>query len=107
MIPGILMLFYPEANLLHLWLWTFAAVALHVFVDIFNAYGTQAIRPFSRKWVALGLINTFDPFIFVSHLIAIAFWLAGAHQGYTFFGSLHRLGRLLSGEVFHAEEHQA
>ena len=84
MIPGILMLFYPEANLLHLWLWTFAAVALHVFVDIFNAYGTQAIRPFSRKWVALGLINTFDPFIFVSHLIAIAFWLAGAHQGYTF-----------------------
>ncbi|ASB87635.1 metal-dependent hydrolase [Bacillus sonorensis] len=82
--PGILYLFYPGANLLHLWLWTLAAVALHVFVDIFNAYGTQAIRPFSRKWVALGLINTFDPFIFVSHLAAIAVWLAGGHQGYTF-----------------------
>lgn len=40
------------------------AVALHVFVDIFNAYGTQAIRPFSRKWVALGVIDTFDPIIF-------------------------------------------
>ncbi|MFN2747894.1 MULTISPECIES: metal-dependent hydrolase [Bacillus] len=84
MIPGVLLLLYPEANLLHLWLWTLAAVALHVFVDIFNAYGTQAVRPFSKKWVALGLINTFDPFIFVSHLVAIAFWLAGAHQGYTF-----------------------
>ncbi|MGN9864080.1 metal-dependent hydrolase [Bacillus swezeyi] len=84
MIPGILFLFYPEANLLHLWLWTLAAVALHVFVDIFNAYGTQAVRPLSKKWVALGLINTFDPFIFTSHLVAIAAWLAGAHQGYTF-----------------------
>ncbi|MBU8786773.1 MULTISPECIES: metal-dependent hydrolase [Bacillus] len=82
--PGILYLFYPDANLLHLWLWTLAAVALHVFVDIFNAYGTQALRPFTRKWVALGLINTFDPFIFVSHLAAIAVWLAGADQGYTF-----------------------
>lgn len=82
--PGMLYLFYPEANLLHLWLWTLAAVALHVFVDIFNAYGTQALRPFTRKWVALGLINTFDPFIFVSHLAAIAVWLAGADQGYTF-----------------------
>src|SRR3954464_948757 len=33
--------FLPEANFLHLWLWTFLAVFLHVFVDIFNAYGTQ------------------------------------------------------------------
>ena len=39
MIPGILMLFYPEANLLHLWLWTLAAVALHVFVDILTHTG--------------------------------------------------------------------
>ncbi|MDA7026628.1 metal-dependent hydrolase [Bacillus sp. CLL-7-23] len=84
MIPGILFLFYPEANLFHLWLWTLAAVAFHVFVDIFNAYGTQALRPFSRKWVALGLINTFDPFIFISHLVGISVWLAGFHQGYTF-----------------------
>jgi len=62
-IVGILYPFYPESNLLHLWLWTFLAVFLHVFVDIFNAYGTQALRPFSSKWVALGVINTFDPYI--------------------------------------------
>lgn len=83
-IPGILMLFYHHGNFLHLWLWTLLAVVLHVFVDIFNAYGTQAIRPFSKKWVALGLINTFDPFIFISHLAAIAVWYVGGHPGITF-----------------------
>lgn len=39
----------PEANFIHLWAWTFLAVFLHVFVDIFNSYGTQALRPFSNK----------------------------------------------------------
>lgn len=76
-ITGILALFFPEANLFHLWLWTFIAVFLHVFVDIFNAYGTQALRPFSSKWVALGWIHTFDPFIFGIHLAGIALWFSG------------------------------
>jgi inner membrane protein len=78
--------FFPGANLFHLWLWTFLAVFLHVFVDIFNAYGTQALRPFSSKWVALGIINTFDPFIFAIHFIGIILWIAGAYPGYTFLG---------------------
>lgn len=76
--------FFPNANLLHLWAWTFAAVFLHVFVDIFNAYGTQALRPFSNKWVALGVINTFDPFIFGIHVLGIFIWVFGANPGYTF-----------------------
>lgn len=76
--------FYPDAHLLHLWGWTFAAVFIHVFVDIFNAYGTQALRPFSAKWVALGVINTFDPFIFGIHILGIIVWISGAHPGYTF-----------------------
>lgn len=76
--------FFQGANLLHLWAWTFAAVFLHVFVDIFNAYGTQALRPFSHKWVALGVINTFDPFIFGIHVLGILVWLFGANPGYTF-----------------------
>ena len=61
--------FFPTANVLHLWAWTFAAVFIHVFVDIFNAYGTQALRPFTTKWVALGVINTFDPIIFGIHIV--------------------------------------
>ncbi|MEH7345741.1 metal-dependent hydrolase [Bacillus sp. JJ1532] len=76
--------FFPGANLLHLWSWTFIAVFLHVFVDIFNAYGTQALRPFSSKWVALGVINTFDPYIFGIHIVGILIWAFGAHPGYTF-----------------------
>lgn len=75
---------FPEANLFHLWLWTFIAVFLHVFVDIFNAYGTQALRPFTNKWVALGIINTFDPIIFSMHIVAILFWVFGSDPGYTF-----------------------
>lgn len=69
---------FPEANLFHLWLWTFIAVFLHVFVDIFNAYGTQALRPFSQKWVALGWINTFDPFLFGLNVFGLLLWLFGA-----------------------------
>lgn len=84
LISGVLGLIMPDANLLHLWLWTFLAVFLHVFVDIFNAYGTQAIRPFSRKWVALGVINTFDPIIFGLHVVGLLFWMFGTNPVPTF-----------------------
>lgn len=79
LITIVLALLLPSANVVHLWCWTFFAVALHVFVDIFNAYGTQALRPFSRKWIALGIINTFDPIIFGLHVIAITIWAFGAN----------------------------
>ncbi|WP_102347642.1 metal-dependent hydrolase [Bacillus sp. Marseille-P3661] len=86
LITGVIYAFFPAANLLHLWIWTFLAVILHVFVDIFNAYGTQALRPLTKKWIALGVINTFDPFIFFAHIIGIAIWRYGADPGYTFLG---------------------
>jgi inner membrane protein len=85
-ITAVIYPFFPEANLLHLWMWTFLAVFLHVFVDIFNAYGTQALRPFSSKWLALGIINTFDPFIFCMHLAGLLLWALGSDPGYTFLG---------------------
>lgn len=69
--------FNPALNVLHIWIWTFLAVFLHVFVDLFNAYGTQALRPLSKKWIALGIINTFDPFIFFIHIAGILLWLIG------------------------------
>jgi len=84
LIAGVLWLIFPEANLLHLWLWTFLAVFVHVFVDIFNSYGTQALRPFSRKWVALGVINTFDPIIFGIHVVGIFLWMLGLNPVTTF-----------------------
>lgn len=73
-ISTVVFAFLPQADFLHLWLWTFLAVFLHVFVDIFNAYGTQALRPISKKWVALGVINTFDPFIFGIHVVGLILW---------------------------------
>ena len=77
-------LIVPEANFTHLWMWSFIAVFFHVFVDIFNAYGTQALRPFSSRWVALGVINTFDPFIFSIHVVGLFLWIEGANPGVTF-----------------------
>ena len=84
LITGVLALIFSDANVFHLWLWTQLAVFLHVFVDIFNAYGTQALRPFSKKWVALGVINTFDPFIFGMHCIGILLWAFKANPVMTF-----------------------
>ena len=83
-ISAVLYLIFPEVNYLHLFLWTLLAVMLHVFVDIFNAYGTQAARPIHNKWSALGFINTFDPFIFTILIIGIVFWILGANPGWTF-----------------------
>ena len=83
LIAGIIYMFVPQVNLLHLWMWTFLAVILHVLVDIFNAYGTQAYRPFTNKWIAHGFINTFDPYIFLLHIAGIGAWLLGATPGYT------------------------
>lgn len=83
-IAGVIHAFVPQVNFLHLWLWSFLAVILHVFVDIFNAYGTQAARPFTRKWIAHGFINTFDPYIFLLHVIGIIAWIIGTNPGFTF-----------------------
>ncbi|MBM7553843.1 metal-dependent hydrolase [Thalassobacillus pellis] len=82
-IAGIIHAFTADVSFLHLWLWTFLAVICHVFVDVFNAYGTQAYRPFTRRWVAYGFINTFDLYIFLMHLVGIVAWNLGANPGIT------------------------
>src|SRR5699024_6312252 len=64
------------------------ALPIYVFVDIFNSYGTQAQRPISNKWIQLSIINTFDPIIFITHLIAILFWTLGLNAGVA-FGTLY------------------
>lgn len=69
-----LSLFFRDIPIWHAACWVFAAVAIHVFSDMFNSYGTQSLRPFTKKWVAWNIIHIFDPFIFISHVIAIAVW---------------------------------
>jgi inner membrane protein len=84
LITAFIYIFAPISNVLHLFIWTLVAVSLHIFVDIFNAYGTQAARPINHKWIAFGFINTFDPYIFSFLIIGIAFWIFGADPGITF-----------------------
>lgn len=76
--------FFPAVHAPTLFFWTLLAVFLHVFVDIFNAYGTQAIRPISNRWIALGIINIFDPFIFSLHMMGFIIWSTAGHPGITF-----------------------
>jgi inner membrane protein len=76
-ISGILYAIYGmDISYIHLWMWTFISVFVHIFIDLFNAYGTQVLRPFSEKWVAWNIIYIFDPYIFGSHVIALILWLA-------------------------------
>ncbi|HLR61421.1 MAG TPA: metal-dependent hydrolase [Lentibacillus sp.] len=84
LLAGIIYMIVPSVDFWHLYVWTALAVVIHVLVDIPNAYGTQAYRPFSNKWVAHGFINTFDPYIFLLHIGGIVAWLLGANPGYTF-----------------------
>ncbi|MCP8970981.1 metal-dependent hydrolase [Ectobacillus ponti] len=92
--------FFPAGPYAHLLLWSFIAVFLHVFVDIFNAYGTQALRPFTRKWVALGVINTFDSVIFLIHTAAVILVFLGTERGFTCMAAylitlLYYIGRFI------------
>lgn len=74
LITGCLSLVFQNLPILHTGMWVGIAVCFHVFTDLFNTYGTQALRPLSEKWVSWNIIHIFDPFIFTSHLIAIFMW---------------------------------
>ncbi|EPP69414.1 metal-dependent hydrolase, partial [Staphylococcus epidermidis Scl22] len=76
---------FSHTNPLHVWLWAQLAVFLHVFVDIFNSYGTQALRPITNKWIQLSVINTFDPIIFIILSISVLLWILGIHPYIVFF----------------------
>ncbi|WP_460374300.1 metal-dependent hydrolase, partial [Staphylococcus aureus] len=64
LITFVIVTFFSGTNPFHVWMWAQLAVFLHVFVDIFNSYGTQALRPITNKWIQLSVINTVDPIIF-------------------------------------------
>lgn len=77
LLTAIIYLFHSNLSipeLIHLSGWIFLAVLLHVIFDICNAYGTQAARPFTKKWLSLNFISLFDPFIIFLHLLGFALW---------------------------------
>lgn len=77
LITAAITLVFRDVSVLHLALWTGIAVCVHVFSDMFNTYGTQALRPFTERWVSWNIIHIFDPFIFGTHLTAILLWVLG------------------------------
>lgn len=78
-ITAIIASFNHGIPIFHLWAWTQLAVFLHVFVDIFNSYGTQALRPFTKKWIQIGTINTFDPIMFGLLIAGCILWALIGH----------------------------
>lgn len=84
-------LVFREVPWQHIGFWVLIAVVVHVFSDMFNAYGTQAYRPINRKWVAWNIINIFDPFIFIAHIFAILLWVSETARPQTVFPALYGL----------------
>ncbi len=85
LITFILFLTHEGASLLSLWMWTLLAVAVHVLIDCFNSYGTQALRPLSRRWIAWDVLNIIDPFILTVHLAGfLLWWWTPIHPGALF-----------------------
>lgn len=68
----------PGLPLWHVGFWVLLSVVLHVASDVFNTYGTQALKPFTEKWISWNIIHIFDPFLFVSHTAAIFLWAVHA-----------------------------
>lgn len=85
LITLIVFTFFKHLDATHIWMWAQLAVFLHVFVDIFNSYGTQALRPITNKWIQLSVINTFDPIIFILWCVGIVLWIFGIHPYVVFF----------------------
>ncbi|MFC5405648.1 metal-dependent hydrolase [Cohnella soli] len=81
----------------HIGMWVLLAVVVHVVVDLFNSYGTQAYRPVSKQWVAWNIIHIFDPFIFAAHLVAILLWISGFAAPQAIFPVLYGLLALYYG----------
>lgn len=75
--------------LLHVGGWVLLAVASHVLVDLFNSYGTQALRPFSNKWISWNIIHIFDPILFSAHVAAILLWAFDLAKPQVLFPALY------------------
>ncbi|GFZ88329.1 hypothetical protein GCM10008018_38110 [Paenibacillus marchantiophytorum] len=77
-------------HLFSLYAWILAAVVLHVALDLFNVYGVQCLRPFSKKWFHLDTLSLYEPFLFGLHSAGLLIWLfvwggaGGAHIGEMF-----------------------
>jgi inner membrane protein len=64
--------FFQGSSIYHLFLWILFAVTLHVLLDLCNVNGTQALRPFSTKWLSLDFLPLIDPYIIMLHILGFS-----------------------------------
>jgi inner membrane protein len=67
LITAAILPFFQGSSISHLSFWILLAVILHVLFDLFNVNGTQALRPFSTKWLSLDFLPLVDPYIIMLH----------------------------------------
>ncbi|WEK53442.1 MAG: metal-dependent hydrolase [Candidatus Cohnella colombiensis] len=91
LITACLALIFRGLSWWHIGFWVLIAVIVHVLVDLFNPFGTQAFRPLSRRWVSWNIIHLFDPFIFSSHLLAVVLWVSDFADPRLIFPTLYGL----------------
>jgi inner membrane protein len=91
LITWIIALLFPQVPWTHVGFWVLLSVVIHVFSDLFNSYGTQAYRPINKKWVRWNIIHIFDPFIFISHVLAVLLWAAGIADPRVIFPLLYTM----------------
>lgn len=80
----IISFFFHDVSFLTMLCWTFTAVCLHVLFDMFNSYGTQAVRPFTKKWLSLNFVPLFDLFIMSIHIVGFILWIVNFPIGIIF-----------------------
>ncbi|TNJ61887.1 metal-dependent hydrolase [Paenibacillus hemerocallicola] len=92
LLSSLLYFAYPSAGgWLHLYLWSFIATVLHVFLDLLNVYGVQCMRPVHKKWLHLDILTIFEPFLFVVHAFGLVLWLAMGYDPAAVFSWVYAL----------------
>lgn len=75
LIAAILMLFDPAATFVPLFAWSFVGCLTHILFDCANDYGTQALWPLSKRWIALDVIPIIDVWLLsIIGIGWIVFW---------------------------------
>lgn len=69
--------FFPGTAWPAVWLWSYLATLLHVFLDVLTAYGTKALWPLSDKKYAIDILLIVDLVIIILFGTGVILWSLG------------------------------
>ncbi|HEX3031519.1 MAG TPA: metal-dependent hydrolase, partial [Bacillota bacterium] len=70
---GLLKLFFAQASLLQLVLWSTIGALSHTMFDVCNSYGAQLLAPWSKRKFTLNLVQIFDPVLIA--IFSLMLWI--------------------------------